>query len=555
MERILVKFPSNFSIELSVLDGSGDPFEVYAGPVVGLAAGHLSNVLRDAGCFYVFTVIGIPRELVNAVDMHYSNIRRAEFLWLTEPAAPYLVNEKSNSVVLGWTGYRFCGVDPYVPPENLRYVLEMAEGCEWKDGKLAKFMTDLTVKSYHRLLTVHEPKSSLVVGDLQPGMCYFARIAIEFLGDRVVSEPLCFHTSPSNPSAPEMPRAYVAPATNCIDPSFDYPPNIVLNWSGSNANGDQILKYQVMMQQVMLSSHFVESDEPYSPLFAKKLKHVRSEKRVLRGGQWVKQRKADSHPAPPPTYTQPVLPQYRDHVVVFTQWIKIYSNLDRKVKLTPPPAGAVEWRFKVRAKNSCGWSDFSPILFMHNRSNPALFKSEYPSDYDGDGLSLCSYAPSSPAPLHHATSTISPSAQTNTFQETLSAVHRHQQQQQQQQQNIVASNFQRHQQAVEAQQYCKEQFEEVYTYDEELIEASDQSSGFALGRPRATSALPSTSHDRRESFSSDAGGGISAPNSRVIGDTTEYGLDTHSGLLSGDRTGLGSRGRSAGARLPDSRKR
>jgi len=574
-ERVKARFPSSYTVEVSVLDGSGDSFEVYAGPVMNIAAGHFVNIFREPGCFYVFTVIGISEELTNAVDVHHSNIRRAQFVWLTDPAPPRLVRQGSFDATIAWESFKFCGINPFVPPECVNYVFEMAEGCEWKDGKVARFVTDLTVESYRQLLVVNKPKSSLHVTDLQPGMHYYARIALEYLGERVVSEALCFHASPTAPSAPGIPRAYVTPIVNYIDPSTEYPPNITLKWSCSKTNGEEITKYQVMMQHVVLSSHFVDSTEPYSPLFAKKLKHVRGEKKILRGGRWI------ALPEPAKKSSSParcLTPQFRDDAVVFSQWTQIYSNLDRKVKLCSPPPGTIEWKFRVRAKNACGWSELSPTLSLHNRSHPDLFKSEYPSDYCGDGLSLCSYPPSSPTPLQidagmwEGSSSSPPSHLMQQLQQQQYQYQYHLEQQQQQQmhhqlqqqsqrkQQIAApSDFHsqgdqqsfyilQQQQRQQQQQLQQQQYDEAFPYDEELIEASDRSGGFAFRRPRATSALPSTSHDRRESFSSEAGGGISAPNSRIM-DASEHGLDTHSGLLSGDRNAIGSRGRSAGARL------
>jgi len=537
--RIQALFPSQTLVEVHVQDGSGDPYEVYVGPVLALTAGNFDGVFREAGCFYNLTVIGIHEDLVQAVDIHPSNIMRSEFLWLTTPAPPKLTLEDSTRVEICWEGVKFCGsAGPRGQSSSgVEYVLEVAEGCEWKGGKTAHFVTDLTVETYRQLWRTRVPKP-VGVFDLQPGMRYYARVAVEYLGNRHVSEALCFHTSACPPAAPLIPRAYISPPTNQIDPSADYPPNILLKWSDVKPNGAEVTHFQVQMQQVLLSAaaQSEAASATFSPLLAKRLNHVKTEKKILRGGKWVSLPSPKIAAAAEP---RSAVPYFQDQTLIITRWTDVFCNLDKKVKLCPPPPGVVEWRFRVRSKNALGWSNFSPELCLHNRSHPTLFSAEYPPEYAGEALHLCSYSPSSPTPI--ITDSFYPAPQLlSSASDSLSpppllqynnSHHRHLQQQ--------APQLQHH------QEYYDDDAGNGYADSLEYIETLGGTAGTVPGRrPRATSALPSTSHaDRRESFSSETGaGGVSAGNSRVM---DEHGLDT----FSTDRSALSSRGRSAGARL------
>lgn len=548
--RIAGGFPHKYIIEVHVADGSGDSFEVYTGPVQGIAPRHFSNIFREAGCFYSFTVIGILQELTNAVDVHHSNIKRSEFFWLTPPPPPFIIcQEDSTSVVLSWTAAAFCGCD--IPSTHasgcIEYVLELAEGCEYSmSGKVAKFVTDLTVASYRQTARTFQP-TQVHVQDLQPGLRYFARLAIEYLGCRVVSEALCFHTATCPPLAPPVPRIHVAPMVSRIDPSAEPAPSLVLKWSTARANGSSVLKYQVQMQEVLLrEAYHQRQDDSYSPLFAKlQLGVVKAAKKILRGGRWVDaippsnkckiaQTQQQQQESPPPhrlgsstTSSSSSTPYHLDDTVVATRWSSIYCNLDRKVKLVAPRSGTLEWKFRVRAKNAQGWSSFSSVLCIHNRTHPALFAAEYPSHYQGE----TSYSPSSPAPLRFysvASGDESASPQgpcTPTLQPPiLQQPQPHQQQQ---------GDWQYHR---EQEQYPSPQQygEEYYDHMDEAFGVDDVVQGSGVLRrigPRATSASPSTSHDRRESFSSDR---VSAQNSREITEDHSHGLDGgQSGLLDG----------------------
>ena len=63
------------------------------------------------------------------------------------------------------------------------------------------------------------------------------------------------------------------------------------------------------------------------------------------------------------------------------EWATVYSNKVPKLKLLAPSSRSVEWKFRVRAKNSQGWSKYSPVLYMHAKNHPSLFSAVYPQEH------------------------------------------------------------------------------------------------------------------------------------------------------------------------------
>jgi len=82
-DRIKSEFRPDTLIEVYVLDSNGDPFELYNGLPDGLTTNHLQTVIREPGCFYVFSIVGIDKSLVDTVGIQLDNIIRKEFCWLT----------------------------------------------------------------------------------------------------------------------------------------------------------------------------------------------------------------------------------------------------------------------------------------------------------------------------------------------------------------------------------------------------------------------------------------------------------------------------------------
>ena len=75
LERIHRDYPEGEHIlEINVLDGSGDNFLVFSGELRDLTDKHFTKVLRNARCFYLFTVLGIEKHLVESMNLHQHHI-------------------------------------------------------------------------------------------------------------------------------------------------------------------------------------------------------------------------------------------------------------------------------------------------------------------------------------------------------------------------------------------------------------------------------------------------------------------------------------------------
>ena len=83
VERIRSEFGLDMIIEVYVLDNNGDPFELFTGLPDCLNASHFQVMLKESGCFYVFSIVGIDKSLADSVDIQLQNIVRKEFCWLT----------------------------------------------------------------------------------------------------------------------------------------------------------------------------------------------------------------------------------------------------------------------------------------------------------------------------------------------------------------------------------------------------------------------------------------------------------------------------------------
>ncbi len=81
MQRLADRIYREFSpvgnyVEISALDGNGDPFRVYQGHPMDISGYNFTHILRDPACFYFFSIACIPENNDDAL------IRR-DLCWLT----------------------------------------------------------------------------------------------------------------------------------------------------------------------------------------------------------------------------------------------------------------------------------------------------------------------------------------------------------------------------------------------------------------------------------------------------------------------------------------
>lgn len=330
MDTLIHKVKSEFTIdsviEVYVLDENGDPFEVYDGSVGSLKPSLMEQVLNLSGCLYVFSIIGVDKRHVQSLSTNPENIVKREYSWLTDPEAPNILHRKERAISLEWKPIRFCGVEADV--KNMQYVLEVAEGHEWRGGIVSKYVSDIPANDY-RVMCRGSHLLQAEVEDLKPATWYHWRVCIEYNGIRAVSESRHAATLTAPPSPPQKPRIQV----NSIPRSAlgVSSPKIKLTWSPPSANGSGIEKYHVQLQEVAKGRS----------------------KETLGNGSDDNDKGA----------------------VLSKKWQTVYCNLFNECILSSPQAGRQEWRFRLRAKNADGWSAFGPTLVISKLTHPLLFQS------------------------------------------------------------------------------------------------------------------------------------------------------------------------------------
>ncbi|RYH05187.1 hypothetical protein EON65_45395 [archaeon] len=145
---------------------------------------------------------------------------------------------------------RFCGIDFPNVLESVTYSIEVAEGVDWKEGILSRYINDMTALNYHEVCNLkHETAFELI--QLKPATFYHIRLVIHYLGFRVISEAATLHTQKSLPSPPGEARIQIIPIKNSFDPNAELPSRLEMNvtWTPSRANGSHIQRYQVHIKR------------------------------------------------------------------------------------------------------------------------------------------------------------------------------------------------------------------------------------------------------------------------------------------------------------------
>jgi hypothetical protein len=322
-----------------------------------------------------------------------------------DPLPPVIENVSSFSFSAKWDPVRFCGISYSDMVNSLTYSLEVAEGVDWKETALSKYINDNIASSYK---TVFRGKNIIntIIENLKPAKWYHARLIIDYLGLRVMSESISFHTLRSCPSIPTQPRVNVVPVQNSFDSSSLIPArlDLLVSWNPSLPNGFPVERYQVHLKRFDLHGKILY-DEP--PLLNKKPHTVscnpqKSIGLLVKGSrssnQWIASpgkseiqiRNSVSRastirsrsPSPPPAMSPPNTSGslgFFDSQTIFqgskrpASWKIIYDNLNRNVKLFSPKFSDGEWWLRVRAKNAEGWSAFSSTYVINHFNYPSLF--------------------------------------------------------------------------------------------------------------------------------------------------------------------------------------
>lgn len=424
VDRVFCDFPEEgFTLEIVVLDGSGERFWVFTGPIEELREQHFTKCFRNAGCFYSVTCLGVESHLVDSLDIHQEHIRRIEFCWLTPPTAPYLIDYSGSSATVAWEECLYCGYSgEHADRDAVQYIVEIAEGHEAKRGGIAsRYATDTHVEGEYLRVCARYKRGQIEITDLKRATWYHVRNVVVVHGERHISKRTTFKTTSGIPEAPECPRIYEISNKSAEDPSKERAPAVVLKWTRPDCNGAEIETYQVQFQETVLKP--VEGFDPFeykigSPLYVnrattrtpnlgeekEKLAKEQAARRVasrgssrsssrgggIREGRGEAENKdrsskksvtiSEERPASRPSTALSSVSEYGDGwQIVMGKWTAVYNHLEKKLKLSAPSDKALEWKFRIRARNEHGWSSFSPVLYMHRKSHPSLFERWFPS--------------------------------------------------------------------------------------------------------------------------------------------------------------------------------
>lgn len=327
VDRIQSEFSPDILLEVYVLDNNGDPYEVFTGMSTSITVAHLQQVLKEPGCFYVFSIIGIDKSYADSVGIQLDNIIRKEFCWLTDPSPPEICDRQSDSITVTWKPVSFCGIRPGNMTDSINYVLEIADGQPYRSGSSTRFISDMNAMKYRTM--ARGPKlHEVTVTELRPATWYYLRVAMEYsVGDtRVQSTSKPIPTLRSVPATPSKPRVHIIPGTKSFLSVDGYAESkVLITWMEPAPNGSPIEKYQLQLQEL------------------------------------------ESNPTAPRAGSNGI------EEVPIPRWQNAYCNLTSETILSSPRPGVTEWLLRVRAKNSDGWSEFSAVRSISKFTHPSLF--------------------------------------------------------------------------------------------------------------------------------------------------------------------------------------
>lgn len=355
--------------------------------------------MRESECFYFIYVTCIS----DADNKGDQRVVRREFCWLTDPQGPRLKQSFSEALHIEWNAVKFCGIKSPASINAVTYMIEIAEGVEWKDGVMTRYMSDM-ISSEYKTVFYGQNVSDLIINNLKPSHWYHLRLIIEYNGVKVMSNSVNVHTHKSTPTPPGQAKITVVPVRNSFDLTTDVPVRleVLISWLPSIANGAEIERYQVHLKRFDQYGNLLVDDPPFiskkqmissSGHFQKSISKLikpskqsnqwtgspgRSEVQIRNSLQYRSSSPTRSN-SPKRSSTESLFPSTAEvnqkrTANPATAWRIIYDNLNRNVKLgNPLPTDAVWW-IRIRAKNSLGWSEFSELRIINQKTHPSLFE-------------------------------------------------------------------------------------------------------------------------------------------------------------------------------------
>jgi len=330
---------------------------------------------------------------------------RRDICWLTDPLPPQAAVKPDNTIFFSWPTVNFCGVSPTIVKGSIQYTLEIAEGIDFRPGYFSSFMSDAAAIDYNVMFT-SSTMNCILINGLKPAKWYHARLIIDYLGVKVVSETQSVHTSKAKPGPPSIPRIGIIPVRNSFDIRSDVPArlDLLISWHEGSPNGSNISKYQLQIQRFNANGDVIQSAEELRSREAKilkKLKEVEFEipVKTTKSNQWIAssgrsiQQVHNSIAIAERSPQRCRSPDFLERKSRNFSSRQSYSDMleggddeDRRFKWEILSEGAIcstkkhspgpdeaEWHLRVRALNSEGWSLFSEVLLINAITHPSLF--------------------------------------------------------------------------------------------------------------------------------------------------------------------------------------
>eukprot|EP01033_Poteriospumella_lacustris_P008756 gene8756-6294_t len=185
------------------------------------------------------------------------------------PSPPVVQDVTATSISVKWEPPRFCGIHPPAKVDSIQFCIDIAEGIEWKEGALNKYITDAFVApSSYRTVFRSGTDTTCTISDLKAATWYHIRLSIEYLGVRVTSEALNIPTGRSVPATPTTPRATLIPIRSSFDLKSILPSRyeFLITWNTVVPNGSPIDRYQVQMQRLDALRQVINDEPPVTTM-------------------------------------------------------------------------------------------------------------------------------------------------------------------------------------------------------------------------------------------------------------------------------------------------
>lgn len=254
--------------------------------------------------------------------------------------------------------------------------------------------------------------------DLKPSWWYHLRLVIEYPGFRATSSAISVHTLQDVPETPKQPRASMLLHASLTDASQETNSKVKITWQAPCSNGADILKYQLQIQEITLgkfSSTIMQkpgtapattttttatttgaaavagkgvdaaksrSTHTAGPISSpKKAAALQSSSKealiatVFDEFSHSEQHDNNNNNGRPVTGASINFEEFESDygLVKKSPWTTIMYGLRHDIALPLPSKDSLHWEIRVRALNSVGWSDFSPVLIVDASKFPSLF--------------------------------------------------------------------------------------------------------------------------------------------------------------------------------------